>query len=150
MEGIFNPAGFAPEPAYVPKNEQEAWIAIMHACIAVDEEVAEEELEVLSNVLAGKTMFEGHDTMAYAKKVFYAQAKIGSKQLIDSAVDLIPQENRATLFALTIQLVLSDCLVADKEKELIQYLYSALDLEGEFANKIVEVVLILNKGNVCP
>lgn len=150
MEGIFNSAGPATEPAYTPKNEQEAWIAIMHASIAVDEDVAEEELEVLSSILAAKTMFEGHDTMAYAKTVFYAQAKIGSKQLIDSAVDLILRENRATLFALTIQLVLSDCVVADKEKELIQYLYSALDLEGEFANKIVEVVLILNKGNACP
>lgn len=149
MEGIFNKTEKSTPSTYSPKNEQEAWIAIMHACIAVDDDVADEELEELSETLASKTLFEGHDVLAYSKRVFYAHTQIGSKRLIDNAVDKIAVENRATLFAQVIQLVLSDCVVADKEKELIKYLYSALDLEAELASKIVDVILILNKGNTC-
>ncbi|MFD2247476.1 tellurite resistance TerB family protein [Pontibacter ruber] len=152
MEGIFNTKGNSTVPAshtYTPQNEQEAWIAIMQACIAVDGNVADEELDVLAQTLADKKLFEGHDIMAYSRTVFYAHAQYGSKVLIDQAVDKISAENKATLFALTIQLVLSDCVVTNKEKELIQYLYSALDLDTELAHKIVDVVLILNKDSVC-
>ena len=46
---------------YHPRNEQEAWIAIMHACIAVDGDVADEELEELAQTLAYKPLFEGHN-----------------------------------------------------------------------------------------
>ncbi|GAA4424813.1 hypothetical protein GCM10023188_05050 [Pontibacter saemangeumensis] len=149
MEGNFKPIGNPTKSSYTPKNEQEAWIAIMHACIAVDGKVADEELEELSSTLAGKTMFEGHDVLAYSKTVFYEHPKIGSKGLIDNSVDKIAVENRATLFAQTIQLLLADCVVTDKEKELIHYLYSALDMDPRLANQIVEVILILNKGNAC-
>lgn len=149
MEGNFKPVGNPAKASYSPQNEQEAWIAIMHACIAVDGTVADEELEELSETLAGKTLFEGHDVLAYSKKVFYEHAKIGSMGLIDNSVDKIAVENRATLFAQTIQLLLADCVVTDKEKELMHYLYSALDMDPELANKIVDVILILNKGNAC-
>ncbi|MBF9252558.1 TerB family tellurite resistance protein [Pontibacter sp. 172403-2] len=152
MEGIFNTSGKSaeiPAQAYSPQNEQEAWIAVMQACIAVDNNVADEELDILAQTLANKKLFKGHDIMAYCRTVFYAHAQFGSKVLIDNSIDKIAVENRATLFALTIQLVLSDCIINDKEKELITYLYSALDLETDVANRIVDTVLILNKDNTC-
>ncbi len=152
MEGIFNTTGRLERSAtytYLPQNEQEAWIAIMHACIAVDDDVSDAELDELADTLADKKLFEGHDVLAYSRKVFYAHTQAGSKALIDNSVDKISPENRPTLFAQTIQLVLADCVVTDKEKELIKYLHSALDMDSELANKIVDVVLILNKDNSC-
>jgi len=153
MEGIFNTTGKSAEasaPTYAPQNEQEAWIAVMQACIAVDGNVADQELDVLAQTLANKKLFKGHDIMAYCRTVFYAHAQFGSKLLIDNAIDKIAVENRATLFGLTIQLVLSDCVIDKKEKELITYLYSALDLQADAAHRIVDTVLILNKDNICP
>lgn len=154
MESYFNTTGKtttgnSDKSSYSPKNEQEAWIAIMHACIAVDGTIADEELEELSKTLAGKSLFEGHDVLGYSKTVFYEQEKIGSKGLIDNSVDKISPENRPTLFAQTIQLLLADCVVTEQEKELIHYLYSALDMDPKLASKIVDVILILNKGNTC-
>ncbi|MHC2991825.1 hypothetical protein OB13_09605 [Pontibacter sp. HJ8] len=152
MEGVFNTTGrsnVSDTYTYTPQNEQEAWIAIMHACIAVDDDVSDEELEELAQTLADKKLFDGHDIMAYSKRVFYAHAQVGSKLLIDNSVDHVAVENRATLFGHTIQLVLSDCVVTEKEEELIQYLYSALDLDAAQAHQIVEVILILNKDNAC-
>lgn len=153
MEGVFNTTGRSDIPdfyTYTPQNEQEAWIAIMHACIAVDDDVADVELDALAQTLASKSLFEGHDIMTYSRTVFYAHTQVGSKVLIDNSVDKIAPENRPALFAHTIQLVLSDCVVTEKEEELIQYLYSALDLEEKQAQQIVKDILILNKKNAAP
>ncbi|WP_026461572.1 tellurite resistance TerB family protein [Adhaeribacter aquaticus] len=145
--GVFNESTNLPHITYQPQNEQEAWIAIMHACIAVDEDVAEEELDELAQTLANKELFEGHNILEYYKTVMLAHTQIGSKQLIDNSVDFISPEYKATLFALIIELVLADGRIDEKERELIKYLYSALDMEVDLANKIVEVILIKNKGN---
>ncbi|WP_237144455.1 TerB family tellurite resistance protein [Pontibacter pamirensis] len=128
----------ATRASYTPGNEQEAWIAIMHACIAVDEDVADEELEELAQALAYKPMFEGHDVREYYKAVLLAHAGIGSKQLIDNSVEYISAERKYDLFALTIELVLADGILAEKEKELISYISSALDLDEQTAIRVVE------------
>jgi hypothetical protein len=126
---------------YSPVNEQEAWIAIMHACIAVDEEVADEELEELSDTLDSKPLFEGHDVRQYYRNVLLAHARIGSKQLIDISVDQVSPANKPALFAACIELLLADGVLADKEEELIRYLYSALDLEEKVAKSIITSIL---------
>ena len=148
MEGVFNTTGRTNVPdtyTYTPQNEQEAWIAIMHACVAVDDDVADVELDEMAQTLADRPLFEGHDIMAYSRNVFYAHVQLGSKILIDNSVDLVSEESRPTLFAHTIQLVLSDCVVTEKEEELIQYLYSALDMDENQAQEIVRDILLLNK-----
>ncbi|PVY39672.1 tellurite resistance TerB family protein [Pontibacter virosus] len=153
MEGVFNTTGRTNIPdsyTFTPQNEQEAWIAIMHACVAVDDDVSDEELDEMAQTLADRTLFEGHDIMAYSRNVFYAHVQLGSKILIDNSVDLVSEENRPTLFAHTIQLVLSDCVVTEKEEELIHYLYSALDMDEKEAQDIVRDVLIQNKDRQCP
>ncbi|RDV14488.1 TerB family tellurite resistance protein [Pontibacter diazotrophicus] len=137
----------ATRASYAPGNEQEAWIAIMHACIAVDEDVADEELEELAQALAYKPIFEGHDVREYYKAVLLAHARIGSKQLIDNSVEYISAERKYDLFALTIELVLADGVLANKEEELISYISSALDLDEETARKIVDKRLQDYKNN---
>ena len=133
--------------SYSPRNEQEAWIAVMHACIAVDEEVADAELEELAQTLACKDLFEDHEVRDYYRAVLLAHAQIGSKRLIDNSVEQVSTLNKPALFELTIQLVLADGIVAEKEEELIHYLYSALDLEEDIAKNIVSKVLAQHKNN---
>jgi uncharacterized tellurite resistance protein B-like protein len=52
------------------------------------------------------------------------------------------------LFALVIELLLADGFLGEKEKEILEYLTDLLKIESELAQKIVEVMLIKNKGNV--
>jgi hypothetical protein len=133
---------------YSPRNEQEAWIAVMHASIAVDEVVAEEELEELAQTLASKTLFEGHDVREYYRSVLLAHAELGSKHLIDNSVEVLSAANKSELFALTIELLLADGILADPEAELIRYLTSALDLEEETAQAIVHTKLQQHKDQL--
>jgi hypothetical protein len=139
--GLFDKSYQPSQIPYVPQNEQEAWIAIMHACIAVDEDVADVELEELSETLACKPLFEGHDVREYYRTVLLNHARMGSKQLIDSSVDAVTPANKAALFAASIELLIADGVIADKEQELVRYLYSALDLEEKVAKKIITNIL---------
>ena len=146
--GIFDKKYTKPTTvSYTPGNEQEAWIAIMHACIAVDEDVADEELEELAQTLAYKPLFEGHDVREYYKAVLIAHARIGSKQLIDNSVEYISTANKYDLFALTIELVLADGILASKEEELITYISSALELEEDIAKTIIDKRLSSHKDD---
>lgn len=145
--GLFDKS-YKPAPiTYSPANEQEAWIAIMHACIAVDEEVADEELEELSDTLTDKPLFEGHNVREYYRSVLFAHARIGSKHMIDMSVDAILPANKPALFAASIELLLADGVLAAKEEELVRYLYSALDLEEEEAKIIINRVLDQQKDD---
>jgi hypothetical protein len=144
--GLFNKT-FSPDHLhYSPVNEQEAWLAVMHACIAVDEEVAEAELEELSETLVDKPLFEGHDIRALYRSVLVAHGRIGSKQLIDVSVDKVAADHKAGLFAACLELLLADGILADKEQELIHYLTSALDLEPQVADNILHNILGRHTG----
>jgi hypothetical protein len=51
-----------------------------------------------------------------------------------------------TAFAVVSDLVLADGEVTQEEEDLLGDLYRALDLSEEVASKIVDVMLIKNKG----
>ena len=133
---------------YLPKNEQEAWIAVIYACMAADEKISEHEIDKLGELLVYKVMFRGHELKQYYKPPMIAYKQLGSKGLIDSGVSKISDENKPTLFAITLDLLLSDGVLRDKEKEIIEYLSSALNIEEILAQNITKVLLIKNKGNV--
>lgn len=139
--GLFDRSYSPDHLHYSPGSEQEAWLAIMHACMAVDEDVAEEELEELSETLVDKPLFEGQDIRALYRPVLVAHARIGSKQLIDASVDQVTGKQKAALFAACMELLLADGILADKEQELIRYLWSALDLEEHIADNIIHNIL---------
>ena len=146
--GLFDKTYSPDHLHYAPGSEQEAWLAIMHACIAVDEDVAEEELEELSETLVDKPLFEGHDIRGLYRSVLVAHARIGSKQLIDTSVDKVAADHKAGLFAACMELLLADGLLAEKEQELIRYLWSALDLDEHIAGNIIHNILARHSGPV--
>jgi uncharacterized tellurite resistance protein B-like protein len=133
---------------YSPKSEQEAWIAIMYACISVDGNVSDAETDKLCQLVVFKTFFKGKNIVDYYKPAFLAHKQIGSKALIDSSASMISEQNKATLFALVMELLLADGILESKEKEIIEYLSTALNLQSDIAQKIVEVMLIKNYGNI--
>jgi tellurite resistance protein len=148
--GLFDRSYKSTAVAFSPRNEQEAWIAVMHACIAVDEEVAEAELEELSERLASMPLFEGHDVREYYRTVLFTHARIGSKLMIDTSVEKIPAANKPYLFAASLELLIADGILAAKEEELIRYLTSALELEEAVAEKIIKNILDQGQGIAGP
>ncbi|MGV3588564.1 MAG: TerB family tellurite resistance protein [Adhaeribacter sp.] len=145
FDKLFNSA--QAQITYSPKSEQEAWIAVMYGCIAVDGDVSDAEINKLTQTVVFKTLFNNHKIVDSYRTAMSMHKQIGSKQLIDSSVSKVSPDNKPTLFALALELLLADGILEDKEKEIIEYLATALNLDTELAGKIIEVTLIKNKGN---
>jgi uncharacterized tellurite resistance protein B-like protein len=106
--------------AYAPKTEQEAWIAVMYACIAADGEVSDAEIDKLCQIVVFKTIFHGKEIVEYYKPAMTAHKQIGSKSLIDSSVSKISDNNKPIVFALVMELLLTDGILGAEEKEIAE------------------------------
>jgi uncharacterized tellurite resistance protein B-like protein len=132
---------------YKPESEQEAWIAIMYACMAVDGEISDTEIDKMCEQLVLKKSFHNKDIADYYEPVMKAHNLVGSRSMIDNSISIIEQANRPVLFALTMEILLADGILGDNEKKIAEYLSNALELDHELAKKIVDVLLIKNSGN---
>ena len=134
---------------YTPKNEQEAWIAIMYAVTASDGHVSQVEVNKLNQLVEVKSLFKGHDIATYFKNVQTAIANdISCQSIVDSSVSKIADENKQTLMALLVELVLSDAIVEAGEEEIISYISQQLDIDVLTIQKMVDVMIIRNKYNM--
>lgn len=146
FDKVFNTA--SAQLNYTPRNEQEAMVGIMYACMAVDGDVSEVEIDKLSNLVVFKSSFSGHPFVEYYKTALLLHKQTGSKLIIDGGVNKVTEVNKPMLFAMIMELLLSDGILADKEREIIDYVSTALKLNSDLAERIVEVILIKNKDNV--
>jgi uncharacterized tellurite resistance protein B-like protein len=132
---------------YKPAGEQEAWIGILFTCIASDGIVGIAEAESLSKMLSGKIIFEGTDIPALCSKVTDVYKESGAAGMIAACKTHIKEEDKPTLFSMAVDIVLSDGLLEKEERQIIELLASELKIESSLLLKIVEVMLIRNRGN---
>lgn len=132
---------------YTPIDENEAWIGILYACIMADGEVVKVEENALSLMLISKRRFEDVDVPKIYRRVIEAQHKIGGAKVVDACCDFIKNDDRNTLFTLCVELVLSDGILDEDEEKIIEYIAEKLEIEDSMLEKIVEVMLIRNRGN---
>ena len=132
---------------YEPESEQEAWVGILYSCIMADGEIVKVEENTLSLMLITKKKFEDADVPKLFKKVAEAQFKIGGAKVVDACVPLIRNEEKETILVLSIELVLADGVLDEDEEKIIEYIADKLEIDEELIDKIVEVMLIRNRGN---
>jgi uncharacterized tellurite resistance protein B-like protein len=132
---------------YTPQSQQEAWVAIMYACMAVDGEISSTEIDKMCELLIIKKLFTNKDIADYYELVMKAHNLAGSRSIIDNSVSLVDVSDKPTLFALTMEILLADGILGDNEKKIAEYLSIALELSDDMAKKIVDVMLLKNKGN---
>jgi len=146
--GLFSK--FKSEPSYsdfLPKNEQEAWIAIIYCCISTDDNVTDAEIDNFSRVITFKSLFDGCDSLACYKKAISAKNKVGEDKLVEESAKFIPDENKATLLAVAVDLVAADGSIGFEEEKIIENVVAALNIEPLLAENIVNVLMIRNKFN---
>jgi uncharacterized tellurite resistance protein B-like protein len=137
----------ATKGGFTPFSDYEAWVAILYACISVDGEVSDVEIDVMMRLLVFKNKFSGIEIVPFYKNAMNAKKEFGAQHIIDKSAPLIKEEERPTVLALAAELVLSDGIITDKEKELLEYVSIKLDIDEVLASKIIEVTLIKNTDN---
>lgn len=127
----------------------EAFAAITLLAVAADGYLADAEGQVLSSTLSRMQLFRSYpgDVM---RRMFDRLLSIlqrqGSNVLFNLAVDTLPHDLYETAFAVTTDIVLADAEVTSEEEKLLTDLCEALNINEQTAVKIIDVMLIKNKG----
>jgi len=132
---------------YNPLSDYEAWVAILYTCISIDGDISDVEINVLVRLLLFKNKFSNVQIIPFYKNAMQAKQKYGPQHIIDKSALLIKEEDRPTILALATELVLADGIDTEKEKELLEYVATRLNIDEQMAAKIIEVILIKNKDN---
>ena len=133
---------------YSVTSELEAWVGILYSCISADNQISDSETVSLSRLLHSKQKFIGIDIAPLYAKSFNLRTELGQLKYISACCELIKEEDKETIFALALEVLLADGTLEKEEKNLIEILSNRLKIDTEMTSKIIEVIFLKNKGNV--
>jgi hypothetical protein len=132
-----------------PLTVPEAIASLLVAAITVDGNLNTDEAARIGDVLGTSRLLRqaGDGSMdAVANRAIALLSDHGLPAILTGCAKAIPSDLRATTFALATDLVLADGRIGDKEKAFIDELQTLLQIDEATAVKIVEVLLIKNRG----
>jgi uncharacterized tellurite resistance protein B-like protein len=129
-------------------SEFEAWVGILYSCISADNKITDSETATLSRVLSSKQKFLGIDIAPLYRKSFNVRTELGQLKYISACCELIKEEDKETVFALALEVLLADGTLEKEEKNVIEVLSNHLKIKAEMTSKIIEVIFLKNKGNI--
>lgn len=132
---------------YTPSDEYEAWLGILMACLRSDGDADKLEIHALARMIVLKKKFKGYDIAKYLPKVQKGLDSVGGLGMVEACSKLVPQDDRNTVFTMAVEIVLADGSLDQGEVTVINALANEMGLPKEMAQKIVDVMLIRNKGN---
>jgi hypothetical protein len=132
-----------------PVTVPEAIASLLVAAITIDGEVNVDEAVRIGGVLATSHILRqaGDGSMdALANRAITLLTEHGLPAILTGCAKVIPSDLRPTVFALATDLALADGRIGDREKAFIDELQAVLQIDETTAVKIVEVLLIKNRG----
>lgn len=129
-------------------SELEAWVGILYSCISADHLITDSETASLSRLLHSKEKFVGTDIAPLYAKAFNLRTELGQLKYISACCELIKREDKETVFALALEVLVADGTLEKEEKNLIEILSNRLKVDTAMASKIIEVIFLKNKGNI--
>jgi tellurite resistance protein len=130
-------------------NKQEAFLSIALATSAVDGSIDESEAKHIFAYLLQMRMYEGYSNKqmsALFDKLVAVLQNEGVGGLVTIAKNSLPAELRETAFACAVDIALADGVIEDSEKALLEELQQVLEVSDELGSKILEVMMIKNRG----
>jgi tellurite resistance protein len=132
-----------------PLTVAEAIAAVLVAAVAVDGVVNPEEAVRINGVLTTSHVLRqaGNGSMqGLAERAIALLTEYGLAAILTGCAKVIPSDLRPTTFALATDLALADGRIGDREKTFIDELQTVLQIDDATALKIIEVLLIKNRG----
>jgi hypothetical protein len=127
----------------------EAFAAITLATVAADGYLSDDEIGVMMASLTRMELFRSYSSDVMGRlfdKLCGITKRHGSDVLLKNAIASLPHHLHDTAFAVATDLVLADGEVTEEEEDLLQHLYSYLDIPDQKAKMIIDAMIIKNKG----
>ena len=127
----------------------ESFAGVMLATIAADGYLANEEVQTLVTTLNKMKLFQSYPSDHVSRMINKLMKIIetqSTESLLNVAVSSLPEYLHETVFAVATDLILSDGEVSDEEEAVLSKLCNSLNISRDTVNKIIEVMIIKNKG----
>ena len=129
-------------------TRHEAFAVIALIAVAPDGNLSQKQANDVYQVLSNLKALNSHskdDMQSMLDELSGIIRHQGINSLFDAAKDSMQEDLRETAFAIATDLVLADGILAEEEDFLTE-LYQALRISSEIGQKIIEVMLIKNRG----
>lgn len=130
-------------------TEAEAFAGVVIASAASDYKLSEQEVKFIYFMFSRMRLFKDWTTNQYDRMLAKLMGALKEKQMdefLDICIHSLPQPLYRTAFAAAIDLTVSDGYLSDEEKDFLYDLQRKMNLDTDIANKIIEVILIKNRG----
>jgi uncharacterized membrane protein YebE (DUF533 family) len=127
----------------------EAFAAITIAAVAADGYLSDEEVEGIASMLGRMHLFKSYPQDLINRMFDWLLDLLnreGVGALLAIAQGALPTDLRETAFALAADLTLADGVLTEEEQVFLNQLCEVLNIPGDLAVKIIEVMLIKNCG----
>ncbi|GCL51028.1 hypothetical protein NIES3804_26020 [Microcystis aeruginosa NIES-3804] len=127
----------------------EAFAAITLVAVAADGYLSEEETQALITTLSRMHLYRSYPREVIGRlfdRLCAILSRQGAQVLLNMAIDSLPHDLYETAFAVTADLILADGEVSSEEENLLNKLYKILEIPEQMAIKIIDVMIIKNKG----
>jgi uncharacterized tellurite resistance protein B-like protein len=128
---------------------REAATTILVASVACDGALTPEERLRLNALLASMRLYRevtDEQLQRLVDAAAHAVAEYGAEQLLPACALAIPEDLRAPLFALAVELVFVDGRVAEREKQFVDALQTAFGIDEDTAMRIIGVLLLKSRA----
>ncbi|NEP86859.1 MAG: tellurite resistance TerB family protein [Okeania sp. SIO2C2] len=147
--GLFDQGTTTIQATDIQLEPAEAFAAIALIAVAADGVITKSESQGINNIFSRMQLFSDYSKERKTEMQDRLLNMIKNqeiKPLFDAAVAKLPKELRETVFAVSTDLVLVDGDLAEEEEQLLNELYNALEISEAVATKIIDVIMIKNKG----
>lgn len=147
--GLFDQVSGIRKQSQITLSPAEAFTAIALVAVASDGYLADAEAQAVSTTLSRMKLFNSYPGDVIRKmidRLLGIMERQGINALLNAAVAALPHDLQETAFAVATDIVLADGEVTEEEETLLNNLCSALDISEEIALKIINVMIIKNRG----
>jgi hypothetical protein len=125
---------------------QEAFMVIAFSSIAINQYLTQSDIKHMTRNLSRLELFMGYELKL--GKIADLLYRKGPEVLLPASREALSPELRETAFALAVDLALNDGQIKQPQKEYLIDLCYGLDISAGIALKIIQVILIKNRGRL--
>jgi len=147
--GLFDKIKASRQQSETKLGPAEAFAAIALIAVAADGYITDTEARSIATTLSRMQLFRSYpdDVMRrMIDRLLSILQREGAEVLFKAAMSTLPDELKETAFAVATDIMLADGEVSEEEEALLNDLYHALEISEEIAVKIIDVMMIKNKG----
>jgi uncharacterized tellurite resistance protein B-like protein len=130
-------------------NERDAVAAIMLIAVIADGPHTKQEEELFVAVSNSMKLFKDQNAEEFNEMISKIRGLIdghGKEAVLADAAKIVPEDLRATTYALCVDLVFADGTVRRQETAMLEAIQNALSVPEELADTIDDVLRIKNRG----